>query len=457
MVKFGKKFFFDAKYEKKTKRRLIIGGIILVIIIIILIILIVSLSKNNKDKGKKINNDILLRTELTTEVNKSLPDKTSYFEKLSNTDLDKITITYPDNMNIEVNADDCPIEQIDAINSILDGTSDAKLEDYECIKYVPSKIGAYDVKITLDKKDYTVKLNVKDLTAPSLVLKNIEITAGDTYTVNDFVESCNDNYDKECAINYYYNSYEDSNSTLDYSKYTTEGSYDVKIAAGDTSGNLSLPLTATITILPKAPNKYLVTFDTNGGSSINGEYIEEGNVVTKPTNPTRNGYTFKQWTLNGSTYDFATPITSDITLVAEWTKKETKPNNDPVAPGCKYGNKNYDTKKYILSFYANSSSNCAIAKSKYESEIQNLIDNPLKNDLVAKDANRLLSSLPNFNDKYEYGVKTNEVLNTTGKGVVGTQITIYIYEKPNSTLVATYRIDTKGKRHFSLNTINLPQ
>ena len=453
MVKFGKKFFFDAKYEKKTKRKLIIGGIILALILILIIILVISLNSKKKQENPKLSNDILLRTELSTEVNKELPDKTSYFEKLANTDLDKITIKYPDNMEIDVNADSCPAEQLEKINSILDGTSEEKLEDYKCIKYVPSKIGNYDVSIMVNKKEYTVKLNVKDNTAPSLVLKNVEITAGDTYTVHDFVESCNDNYDDECIIDFYYNNYGDSNNTINYGAYTTEGSYDVKIAAIDKSGNLSLPLTATIVILPKAPNKYLVTFDTNGGTSINGEYIEEGNVITKPANPTRNGYTFKQWTLNGQTYDFATPVTSEITLVAEWAKNESKPSTKPSTPGCTYGNKNYNTNKYILSVYANTNSNCATSKS----EFQALRDGPLTNNVIAKDFNRIKEGYAGQTIPYTYGPEVEGVFNTSGNGLVGYQITVYIRKESNNTIVATYRLDTKGKRHFTLNTINLPQ
>ncbi len=456
MVKFGKKFFFDAKYEKKTKRKIVIGSIFLAIILIIIVILVITHNKkNDKKDNPKINDNILLRTEVSTEVNKELPDKTTYFEKLANTNLDEIKITYPDDMEIKLNADECPIEELDTINSILDGTSEGNIEDYKCIKYVPSKIGTYDININYDKKDYTVKLNVQDLTAPSLVLKNIEITAGDSYSVDDFVESCSDNYDEQCIVNFYYNSYEDSDATLDYGSYTTEGSYDVKIAAGDKSGNLSLPLTATIVILPKAPNKYLVTFDTTGGSSINGEYIEEGNVVTKPSNPTRNGYTFKEWTLNGSTYDFATPITSDITLVAVWTKKEVSPNPNPnpkpSTPGCTYGNKNYNSNKYILSVYSNS--NCATSKS----EFQTLRDGPLTNNFIAKDFNRLKSSFSGQNIPYSYGSEVEGIFNTSGTGLVGYQITVYIMKESDNSIVAIYRLDTSGKRHFSLNTINLPQ
>ena len=454
MVKFGKKFFFDAKYEKKTKRKLIIGGIILAVAIIVLIILLNFFKKEDNKTNPKVNDDILLRSELLTEVYKSLPEKNSYFEKLSNTNLDEITITYPDNLETDINADNCPSDILEEINNILDGTNEGNLDDYSCIYWVPSEVGIYDVKINIDNKDYTVKLNVVDKTAPTLTLKPVEITVGDTYNVNDFVENCADNYDEDCIVEYYYPSYGE-NKEVDYSTFTEEGSYTIKIAARDSSANLSLPLSTTLTINPKEPNKYLVTFDSNGGTTIDGVYIEEGQVVIKPENPTKNGYIFKEWKLNGLTYDFNSPITNDITLVAEWNKKEeqqiTKPNNS----GCTYGNKKYNTNKYILSVYANSKSNCATSKS----EFQTLRDGPLTDNVIAKDANRLISELGNNASSYEPGYKTLGIFNTAGTGLVGYEIEVILRHNSNGVLteVARYKIDTNGKRHFSLNTINLPQ
>ena len=63
---------------------------------------------------------------------------------------------------------------------------------------------------------------------------------------------------------------------------------------------------------------YTVTFDSNGGSAVASQTVEEGKTATKPANPTREGYTFKYWTLNGREYDFNTAVTGNITLVAEW-------------------------------------------------------------------------------------------------------------------------------------------
>lgn len=63
---------------------------------------------------------------------------------------------------------------------------------------------------------------------------------------------------------------------------------------------------------------YTVTFDSNGGSTVASQQIVEGYTVKEPTAPTKTGYKFLYWILNGVEYDFSTLVTSDITLVAEW-------------------------------------------------------------------------------------------------------------------------------------------
>ena len=71
--------------------------------------------------------------------------------------------------------------------------------------------------------------------------------------------------------------------------------------------------------------KYTVTFDSNGGSKVSNKTVVSGNTVSKPTDPTRSGYEFLGWYLNGSKYNFSTKITKNITLVAKWEKVESKP------------------------------------------------------------------------------------------------------------------------------------
>ena len=75
---------------------------------------------------------------------------------------------------------------------------------------------------------------------------------------------------------------------------------------------------------------YKVTFDTNGGTVIASQNVKENGVVTKPTDPTLEGYTFVEWLLNGTTYDFTAPVVSDITLTAKWQKNTGEVTYDVI-------------------------------------------------------------------------------------------------------------------------------
>lgn len=72
---------------------------------------------------------------------------------------------------------------------------------------------------------------------------------------------------------------------------------------------------------------YKVTFDSNGGSSVSSQTVEKGETAKKPTDPTREGYTFDGWFIDINSddeYSFSTKVTKNITLVAKWIKDEAK-------------------------------------------------------------------------------------------------------------------------------------
>ena len=63
-----------------------------------------------------------------------------------------------------------------------------------------------------------------------------------------------------------------------------------------------------------------VSFDTDGGSSVETQVILIGAKASLPLEPTKDGYFFVRWLYNDEEFDFDTPINEDITLVAEWIK-----------------------------------------------------------------------------------------------------------------------------------------
>ena len=64
--------------------------------------------------------------------------------------------------------------------------------------------------------------------------------------------------------------------------------------------------------------KYEVQFNTKGGSFVKSQKVEEGSVIVKPKDPTKDGYVFDGWLLNGNKYDMAEPVTEDMILDAKW-------------------------------------------------------------------------------------------------------------------------------------------
>lgn len=75
-----------------------------------------------------------------------------------------------------------------------------------------------------------------------------------------------------------------------------------------------------------------VSFNTGEGSKVDFQTTAANGSVTKPADPTREGYTFAGWYTDAActkAYDFATAVTSDMTLYAKWTKNEaSSPDTD---------------------------------------------------------------------------------------------------------------------------------
>lgn len=70
------------------------------------------------------------------------------------------------------------------------------------------------------------------------------------------------------------------------------------------------------------PTTYTVTFNSNGGTTVDSQNIEEGKTAVKPEDPTKEGcYAFDGWYENEEltkAYNFSTPVTADITVYAKW-------------------------------------------------------------------------------------------------------------------------------------------
>ena len=108
--------------------------------------------------------------------------------------------------------------------------------------------------------------------------------------------------------------------------YTFDGWYtDSKLITKAVAGaSISANTTLYAKWTENTPATYKVTFNSKGGSDVASSTVNSGSRVSKPTNPTRDGYTFLGWSTEETSstyYDFDTAVTSSFTLYAQWEKK----------------------------------------------------------------------------------------------------------------------------------------
>ena len=95
-------------------------------------------------------------------------------------------------------------------------------------------------------------------------------------------------------------------------------------------------------------NKYVISYETNGGTVIADKEVEEGKSITIPVIPTKEGYNFIGWFIDENLeqpLDYSTKVTSNITIYAKWEEIEKYYNINYVLDG----GTNHDLNPYILS------------------------------------------------------------------------------------------------------------
>ena len=102
---------------------------------------------------------------------------------------------------------------------------------------------------------------------------------------------------------------------LTESGYTFGGWYD-----GETKAEAGYKVTKDVTLTAKwidaSKPTFTVTFSVDGATTT--QTVEENAKATKPTDPTKNGYTFTGWYNGDSKFEFDTAITANVTLTAKW-------------------------------------------------------------------------------------------------------------------------------------------
>lgn len=221
--------FFNQKVKKNRSNYT--SAVVICSIVGVLLIIFVAVMASVFGSNKHNDVVVTLRDDAAIEVNNKNIDKTLFFEEIKNVKENDIKV------------------------------------DYSKVNF--NQVGTYEVAITIYKKNYKAKLQVVDTEAPILKVKNVNISHGDTYKAKDFVESCRDNSNAECTIEFYDSGVNQNGEKMNYANYVDEGSYTIQIIASDESGNKTSPMNATLTIGKGSNKPTKCTYGDSEYDSIN--------------------------------------------------------------------------------------------------------------------------------------------------------------------------------------------
>ena len=125
-----------------------------------------------------------------------------------------------------------------------------------------------------------------------------------------------------------------------------------------------------------SPTTYTVTFDSNGGSAVPAQTVENGATATVPAEPTKEGYVFGGWHTspsNDSPFDFSDNIiNSNVILYAFWIDERLDDEEDSCC-NIQLTDIAYDDEMSIT--YANNVILMYVEPNVSEAYCQRLIDN----------------------------------------------------------------------------------
>lgn len=151
-------------------------------------------------------------------------------------------------------------------------------------------------------------------------------------------------------------SIEEGNTVVKPVDPTREGYMFVEWSYKNKTYDFSLEVTSDLNLVAKwvevqeDVETIVFKFNSDGGTTISNQIIEKGKVITKPSDPVKEGYKFLGWFVNDQPYNFDTPVERNIEITAKWEKIEDKNNNASSSNNNTNTNKTADEKKYVVSF-----------------------------------------------------------------------------------------------------------
>lgn len=344
----------------------IIGGAVLIIVIIFIAIAVKG--------GGKADPVLDPKDKITIELGGSLPETKDLFDKFENFDIEDIQI---DDSNVNYNV-----------------------------------VGTYMINISAQNgTPSTIICDIVDTTAPVLILKDVAIMEGAPYKVQDFVESCVDNSQKECVISFYTEAADPDGNIIDYSSFTEPNTYQVQIIATDEYLNKTDVQIANLTIIKDKVE------------------VEDPPVIPEPTNCEFGNLTYP---IDRYKYPIGYLAGDEVTGCAI----SIGAFNDPfITQG-----------------------------------LSDFINKDIENIQPALEA-KLDTAFPNESADMRVCQLSNTVLNTEQKGIVGFEINVKIYifkhdengsyqnakceDLPKENLKVDYYLKRDGARHYIINEYEL--
>ena len=286
--------------------------IIITFIIVLLtsILLIFIIGKEKTDKGKILMPEIP-KIELTKEE-------------------ETIDITLNNNIQIPIGSNVPSIYDLTGQN--IDAEINIYLKDELITTDILNEPGTYNIEVIIDNNIYQTTILVKDITPPTLTLKQKAIYYGQSYKMNDFINECNDDSKSECILSF---------KDKAMSNYKNIGTYEIIIIAKDSSGNISEQKT-NLTIKKKKTTQNNTTNNNSNNNNENNNTSDENNTqngnTQEPEPPKEEPVTIVNTTtetLTSTTTKYGVKIT-EITKVtyniySDGTKKEiSRKKNNPT-------------------------------------------------------------------------------------------------------------------------------
>lgn len=193
---------------------------------------------------------------------------------------------------------------------------------------VGARYNVYDFSYTLT--DATDDIGMKGATrtyvlpASALSMKQLDLTEGDVTTEP---HACSD-----FTISFTNSSFSQTNGTISVAppagQHVAEG-YMTVTWKGAPLSFTTVPISRTYHVIwDDLASSYMISFNTQGGSSVSPIVGAYGSAVALPT-PTRAGYTFGGWyttaACTGAAYAATTMPATNPTLYAKWTPNATTP------------------------------------------------------------------------------------------------------------------------------------